>query len=186
MIEPSARAARCRTAVAPWLAAALALVFALSCPPVAKAQTPAELISSYRHEHGEGKVTIDPLLNRIAQEQAKAMAAKDVLDHDVLRPFSARVVSLGPRKSAENIAYGYDNFPKTLNQWSESFGHRRNLLMHDASRVGIASARNEKNGKTYWAMVIAAPEPKRVASAKGKKTAEARPCRLMLNDLCLQ
>ena len=37
---------------------------------------------------------IDPTLNRIAHEQAAAMAAKDVLDHGVLGPFSSRVVPL--------------------------------------------------------------------------------------------
>jgi uncharacterized protein YkwD len=169
--------------MARWPAALAAVLFAF-CPLTARAETPAELISSFRHQHGEGKVTIDPVLNRIAQEQANAMAARDVLDHDALRPFSTRVSQLGPRKTAENIAYGYDTFPKTLDQWTESFGHRRNLLMHEASRVGIASAKSQKTGRTYWAMVIAAPEPKREASAKGAD-AKTKPCRLMLNDMCL-
>ena len=162
-----------------WLAVAAGILFAFS-PFTAQAATPAELISSFRLQHGEAKVAIDPVLNRIAQEQAKAMAARDVLDHDALRPFRARVAQLGS-KSAENIAYGYDTFPKTLDQWIGSYGHRSNLLMHDASRVGIASAKSQKTGRTYWAMVIASPQPKRIKHGKGKKES----CRLMLNDLCL-
>jgi uncharacterized protein YkwD len=148
------------------------------------AASPAELISNFRLQHGEGKVTIDPVLNRIAQEQAQAMAARDVMDHAVLRPFSDRVANLNSERAAENLAYGDDTFRKALDQWIGSYGHRSNLLMHDATRVGIASAKSSKSGDTYWAMVIAGPEPERGGSAKGAGGKE-KPCRLMLNDLCL-
>ena len=67
-------------------------------------------------------MTLDPTLNRIAHDQAAAMAAKDVLDHDVLGRFSSRVAPSGSGRAAENIAYGYDSFPKTLNQWIELSG----------------------------------------------------------------
>src|ERR1700744_4815258 len=160
------------------LAASLGMLLAIGLPLSAQAATPAEMISGYRLAHGEGKVKTDTALYRIAEEQAKAMAARDELDHSVLRPFSARVTQLGPVKSAENIAYGYDNFPKTLDQWIDSSGHRYNLLMHGASRVGIASARSAKSGRTYWAMVIAAPEPKQEKRGKGGKE---KPCRIMIN-----
>ena len=139
----------------------------------AQAATPAELISGFRHQHGEGKVTTDAALNHIAQEQAQAMAARDVLDHDALRPFSARVTQLGSVRSAENIAYGYDTFPKTLDQWIGSSGHRTNLLMHGASRVGIASAKSSKSGRTYWAMEIDG-DYERHERASGKRTPEAK------------
>ena len=164
------------------LAASLTMLLAVCGVSSAQAATPAEMISGYRTAHGEGKVTTDAALYRIAEEQAKAMAAKDELDHSVLRPFSARVTQLGAVKSAENIAYGYDTFPKTLGQWIDSSGHRYNLLMHGASRVGIASARSAKSGRTYWAMVIAAPEPKR---EKRGKDGKEKPCRIMINDTCL-
>ena len=165
------------------LAAAVVFLFVAFDPLTAHAQSAAELISGYRLKHGEGKVSTDAALNRIAQEQAQAMATRDVLDHNALRPFSTRVVQLGSIRSAENIAYGYDTFPKTLDQWIDSSGHRYNLLMHGASRVGIASARS-KSGKTYWAMVIAMPEPKREKIGKGKG-GKAKSCEIMLNDTCL-
>jgi uncharacterized protein YkwD len=142
------------------------------------------LISSFRLAHGEGKVTIDPVLNRIAQEQAKAMAARDEMGHAVLRPFSDRVAHLNSERAAENLATGDDTFSKALDQWIGSSGHRQNLLMHDATRVGIASARSPKSGEIYWAMVITGPEPERRGSAKGRDGKE-KACRLMLNDLCL-
>jgi uncharacterized protein YkwD len=142
----------------------------------------AEAISSYRLKHGEGRVTMDSALNRIAHEQAVAMASEDVLDHAVLRPLSSRVGTYAYEEIAENIAYGHDDFPQTLDQWIDSPGHQRNLLLHDATKIGIASAKSAKTGRTYWAMVIAISMPpvKRTASRHGEK-----PCRLQLLDQCL-
>ena len=119
------------------------------------------------------------------------MAAKDVLDHAVAGSFSSRVSSLGPRHTAENIAYGYDSFTKTLDQWINSSGHRQNLLMKGASRVGVASAKSSTTGRTYWALVIAGDydQPKRAASkatSKVKSRGRApQPCRLSIMGLCL-
>ena len=45
------------------------------------AEPPAELISSFRLKHGEVRVVRDATLDRIALEQARAMAAKDNLSH---------------------------------------------------------------------------------------------------------
>jgi uncharacterized protein YkwD len=142
----------------------------------------AEAISRYRLKHGEGRVTTDPALNRIAHEQALAMASKDVLDHAVLRPLSSRVGTYVYEEIAENIAYGHDDFPQTLSQWIDSPGHQRNLLLHDATKVGVASAKSTKTGQTYWAMVIAIglPPAKRKASRHREE-----PCRLQLLDQCL-
>jgi uncharacterized protein YkwD len=148
----------------------------------AEAASPAELISSFRHQHGEGKVRIDAVLNRIAQEQAKAMAARDVMDHAALRPFSDRVANLDAERAAENLAVD-GTFAKALAQWIGSYGHRRNLLMHEGTRVGIASAKS-KSGETYWAMEIAGPKPERIEHGK-RAAGKTGSCRLMLNDLCL-
>jgi Cysteine-rich secretory protein family len=178
--------ARCRFqrgSFARWRAALALALFAFAFPLAAKAASPAEMISSFRHQHGEGKVTTDPALNRIAQEQAGAMAARDRMDHAVAKPFADRVANLNAERAAENLAQGDATFAKALDQWIGSYGHRSNLLMHEGTRVGIASARS-KSGEIYWAMVIAGPEPERRGSAKGAKGKE-KPCRLMLNDTCL-
>lgn len=153
------------------------------------------MISNFRLEHGEGRVTLDATLNRIAHEQAVAMASKDVLDHGVLGSFSSRVAASKAERAAENIAYGYDNFPKTLGQWIDSPEHRKNLLMHGASKVGIASARSATTRRTYWAMEIAGgyerpPTPLRQAKlarpAKPEPTRHTeRSCHIKLMALCL-
>ena len=159
-------------------------------PSVALSASPTELISNFRVSQGLGRVTKDSTLNRIAQEQAIAMAARDVLDHDVIGSFSSRIASSPSGRAAENIAYGYDSFTKTLDQWIHSSGHRRNLLMQGASRVGVASAKSSKTGRTYWAMVIAGSydQPRRAAAkaaAKAKSRDRAQPCRMSFLGLCL-
>src|SRR3989440_9508277 len=134
--------------------------------PRMAAEAPAELISSYRLKHGEVRVVRDATLDRIALEQARAMAAKNDLSHEVLGTFTRRIAPARAGRAAENIAYGYESFEKTLGQWIDSSGHRKNLLLHNASRVGIASARDASGKRTYWAMVIAGDyEPK----SKGRR-----------------
>jgi hypothetical protein len=175
------------------LSLGLALLFCGSAIAQEAPATPAAMISHFRAEHGEGRVTLDPALNRIAQQQATAMASKDALDHDVLGPFNSRVASAGAGRAAENIAYGYDSFVKTLGQWINSSGHRKNLLMHGATKVGIAHAESATTHRTYWAMEIAggyerAPSTmtKRVASLREKpKPRIAQACRLKILGLCL-
>ena len=158
--------------------------FAQSAPAA-----PAEMISNYRLQHGEGRVTPDSTLRRIAREQAAAMASKDVLDHGVIGSFSSRVASSKSERAAENIAFGYDGFPKTLDQWIDSPQHRRNLLMHGASRVGVASAKSPTSQRTYWAMVIAGGyERSRSRSPSAKRTTSRhaeQACRIKLLGLCL-
>jgi len=162
------------------------LLLGLRDGAVAQSATPAELISSFRLQHGEGKVRADPTLDRIAHEQAAAMAARDVLDHGVLGTFSSRAAPAGSRRTAENIAFGYDSFPKTLDQWIASSGHRSNLLMHGATRVGVASAKSSKTGRTYWAMVIAEDRLKQINQEAAKRTNEPdQDCQIQLVSLCL-
>ena len=137
--------------------------------PVVAAESPAELISGFRLKHGEVRVAPDATLDRIALEQARAMASKNDLSHEVLSPFARRIAPAHAGRAAENIAYGYESFEKTLGQWIDSSGHRKNLLLHDASRVGVASAKDASGKRTYWAMVIAGDfEPK----PKGKRGKE--------------
>jgi uncharacterized protein YkwD len=159
--------------------------------------SPAEAISEFRLKHGQGRVVMDATLNRIALEQAQAMAAKDKLDHEVLGAFGGRVAPSRAGRAAENIAYGYESFEKTLDQWIASSEHRKNLLLPNASRVGVASARSATSRRTYWAMEIAGDyEPPRTTVAKrapvaverkvhaAKEKTPAQPCRFKLIGLC--
>jgi uncharacterized protein YkwD len=181
----------------------LALCFAAPALSRTAAADPAQLISDFRLKHREKRVTLDAALTRIAHDQAQAMAAKDQLDHDVLGQFNKRVSPAGAGRAAENIAYGYDSFPKTLDQWINSSGHRKNLLLAGATRVGVASVKSAKTGRMYWAMVIAgdyerpktpksppagspktSPKESKQANTAKPKSRGAEACRLKILSLC--
>ena len=104
------------------------------------------------------------------------MAAKDNLSHEVLGSFTGRVAPAGAGAPAcgtrrrEHCLRATQSFKKTLGQWIGSSGHRKNLPLHNASRVGIASAKDASGKRTYWAVVIAGDyEPK---PGKGKRDKE--------------
>jgi hypothetical protein len=150
------------------VSASIAGFLLLLSASAAAAESPAELISTYRLKHGEVRVTRDATLDRIAMEQARAMAAKEHLSHDALGPFSRRMAPSGAGRAAENIAYGYESFEKTLGQWIDSSEHRKNLLLRNATRVGIASAKDASGKRTYWAMEIAGDYEPKPGRGKGK------------------
>jgi Cysteine-rich secretory protein family len=145
-------------------------VLTLSAHPAFAESSPAEMISNFRLTHGEVRVTSDATLNRIALEQARAMATKENLSHEVLGSFTSRIAPSRAGRAAENIAYGYDTFDKTLTQWINSTEHRKNLLLPKATRIGVASAKDANGRRTYWAMEIAGDyEPPRTKGKKGKE-----------------
>ena len=152
----------------------VAAVFLLLTAPAVAGESPAELISDFRLMHGEATVVRDDTLDRIALEQARAMAAKNELSHETLGPFSSRIAPARVGRAAENIAYGHDGFKQTLSQWIGSSGHRKNLLLHNASRVGIASAKDASGKRTYWTMVIAGDYEARPPGKRRKEHPIAR------------
>jgi hypothetical protein len=117
---------------------------------------PAESISAFRQAHGLSAVKIDSSLMRLAREQAEAMAAASKMDHDVHGSLMSRMSGYPTARAAENIARGNTTFSATLEQWKNSSGHRANLLMRDASRIGIASAGSGSD--TYWSLILAAAQ----------------------------
>jgi uncharacterized protein YkwD len=133
--------------------AALGLVLGISVPAVASDY--ASQISAYRRAHGLPAVRIDSRLNAVALRQAQAMASSGTISHSAGGSFSSRVAPLRKSRAAENIAAGFLNFSETLKQWEESAGHRENLLMAGARKVGVASVANAKSPyRMFWAMVI--------------------------------
>jgi uncharacterized protein YkwD len=133
--------------------AAVGLVLGFSAP--AFASDYASQISAYRRAHGMSAVRADIKLNAVALRQAQAMAASGSISHSAAGSFSSRVAPLRKSRAAENIAAGFLTFAETLKQWKESAGHRANLLMPGAKKVGVASVANAKSPyRMFWAMVI--------------------------------
>ena len=133
----------------------LALCFSLTFAVTATAADYAGAISAYRRAHKLPAVKLDSRLSAIALKQARAMAATGTVSHSAGGNFAARVASLRKSRAAENIGAGYLSFSEMLKQWEESSGHRGNLLMAGARRVGVASVGNPKSPyRKFWAMVI--------------------------------
>jgi uncharacterized protein YkwD len=125
------------------------------------AKMAASMISGYRANNGLPAVTIDPKLMQMAEEQARAMAARDKLDHSVSREFSDRLRAKGYNASAaaENISAGYHTLAEAFSGWRDSPPHRKNMLLGGATKIGIAAVQAPKSKfKVYWALIIAAPD----------------------------
>jgi uncharacterized protein YkwD len=133
----------------------LALAFSLSFIVTAAAADYAGAISAYRRAHGLPAVKSDARLAAVALSQARAMAASGSVSHSAGGNFATRVAGLRKSRAAENIGAGYLTFAEMLKQWEDSRGHRENLLMAGARRVGVASVDNPKSPyRKFWAMVI--------------------------------
>ena len=113
------------------------------------------LLNNYRASQGLGRVQLDPALNAMAQRQSNAMLAAKTMSHDIAGGFSSRISQSGISApyAAENIGYGYDSAGSIFEGWRQSSGHNANMLLAQATRVGVAVARD--SGGVYWTMVLA-------------------------------
>jgi uncharacterized protein YkwD len=133
----------------------LALCFCLGFAATAHAADYAGAISAYRRTHGMRAVKLDARLNAVALKQAQAMAKTGAVSHSAGGSFFTRVTPLKKSRAAENIGAGFLTFTEMMKQWENSAGHRENLLMPGARRVGVASVDNPKSPyRKFWAMVI--------------------------------
>jgi uncharacterized protein YkwD len=124
----------------------------------------ASMISGYRQNNGLTTVEIDPVLMKLASEQARAMAARDKLDHNVGRDFKSRVGGSGfdAKVAVENISAGYHTLAEAFSGWRDSPPHRANMLKSGVSRMGIAAvyAPGSKY-KVFWTLILAAPDDRK-------------------------
>src|ERR1043166_165527 len=128
------------------------------------AATAASMISGYRTNNGLSAVTVDPTLMKLAAAQARARAARDKLDHNVIRDFGDRLRGSGydARAGVENIGAGYHTLAEAFSGWRDSPPHRKNMLMPGATQMGIAAAYSPRSKyKVFWALILAAPDAKR-------------------------
>ena len=123
----------------------------------------ASMISGYRGNNGLPLVTVDAELMRMAAEQARAMAARDRMDHDIGRPFQERIKNspFAGSVAVENISAGYHTLAEAFSGWRDSPPHRANMLNPGVTRLGIAAAYapNSKY-KVFWALILAGPARK--------------------------
>ncbi|MET0633727.1 MAG: CAP domain-containing protein [Xanthobacteraceae bacterium] len=128
------------------------------------AATAASMISGYRSNNGLTPVTVDPELMKLADAQARAMASRDKLDHNVIRGFNERLRAQGyqAKTAVENISAGYHTLAEAFSGWRDSPPHRANMLLNGATRMGIAAVYAPKSKyKVFWALILAAPDERR-------------------------
>jgi uncharacterized protein YkwD len=127
------------------------------------------LLTAYRASHGLGPVRLDPALMAMAQRQADAMVAANEMSHTVAGSFSSRIEAAGVDtiRAGENIGGGYYSTDSAFAGWRNSSEHNANLLMPQATRFGVAIAKDARTAlRVYWAMEVAAePERPRGAAA---------------------
>jgi uncharacterized protein YkwD len=133
---------------------------------------PAEaqrIFNAYRARNGLGPVRLDPALTAMAQRQADAMARQNSLSHGVAGSFASRVHAAGldAGRSAENLGGGYESVAEAFEGWQRSSGHDANLKLREATRFGIALAKDPRTRyRAWWALVVAGePEPRREIDA---------------------
>jgi uncharacterized protein YkwD len=129
--------------------ALLALTLA-GCGTLSVLGTPetATSLNGFRASHGLSQLSTDGKLTAVASEQSADMARRESLDHDGF------MTSRGPRGArAENVAYGCRDPACVIQQWVNSSGHRKNMLIPSLTRYGLASA-TSASGKTYWTLLV--------------------------------
>jgi uncharacterized protein YkwD len=124
----------------------------------------ASMVSGYRANNGLPAVTLDPELMRLARAQAEVMARRDKLDHTAGKPFIVRLKASGydAKTAAENIGAGYHTLAEAFSGWRDSPPHRANMLLKDATRIGIAAVYTPASKyKVYWALILAQPDDRK-------------------------
>jgi uncharacterized protein YkwD len=125
------------------------------------ADAAASMISGYRQNNGLSTVALDPTLMRLAGEQARAMAARDKLDHNAKAEFAPRMKASGfdAKLAVENVSAGYHTLAEAFSGWRDSPPHRANMLKSGVTHMGIAAvyAPGSKY-KVFWTLILAAPD----------------------------
>jgi uncharacterized protein YkwD len=125
-------------------------------------ETARGLINKYRQAKGLKPLKLNPELTAAAKAHSRDLAKWDRISHygsDGSNPWD-RVKRTGfrARLAAENVGTGQVDFKEVLRGWEESPGHNKNLLLPDATHMGIALVQDPKTEfKSFWTLVIGTP-----------------------------
>ncbi len=119
-------------------------------------------VNRFRRDRGRREVTSDPRLDMAAQRHANDMLRRAYYSHRSPEGHTAkqrvRFAGYGEfRVVGENIAKGLFTPEEVVRRWLDSYGHRRNMLLHDATHMGLGVAFGENpNGfEVLWVQVFA-------------------------------
>lgn len=121
-----------------------------------------DLVNQYRRDKGLKPLNLNAELTAAAKSHSRDLAKWDRISHygsDGSNPWD-RVKRTGykARLAAENVGTGQVDFQEVMRGWKESPGHNKNLLLSDATHMGIALVQDPKTEfKSFWTLVIGSP-----------------------------
>jgi uncharacterized protein YkwD len=110
-------------------------------------------INAVRAANGAPAWSYSPQLETAARSQARLMASKNTMSHDLGVTLRERVTNAGYIGAVgENVGKGYADLQGVIGGWMGSAGHRATLLSSKFTEFGLATA-TASGGKRYWAMI---------------------------------
>jgi uncharacterized protein YkwD len=116
-------------------------------------------INAYRQSKGLKPLKLNPALTDAAKAHSRDLAKWDRISHygsDGSNPWD-RVKRTGynAKLAAENVGTGQVSFDEVMKGWQDSAGHNKNLLLADATEMGIALVQDPKTEfKTFWTLIV--------------------------------
>ena len=126
------------------------------------AEKARELVNAYRKANGLKPLKLSTALTEAAKNHSRDLAKWDRISHygsDGSNPWD-RVKRAGynAKLAAENVGTGQVTIDEVMKGWQTSPGHNKNLLLSDASDMGIALVQDNKTEfKTFWTLVVGSP-----------------------------
>ena len=137
--------------------------------PIATIRTPRSIPRrratssiSIASDKGLKPLKLNAELTEAAKAHSRDLAKWDRISHygsDGSNPWD-RVKRTGfkARLAAENVGTGQVDFDEVMRGWKESPGHNKNLLLGDATHMGIALVQDPRTEfKSFWTLVIGSP-----------------------------
>ncbi len=121
-----------------------------------------KMINAYRKTRGLRPLVLSPLLTQAARAHAQDLSKWDRISHygsDGANPWErVRRTGYKARLAAENVGTGQTTLEEVFRGWQKSPSHDKNLLMPDATQMGIALVHAPKTEfKTFWVLVVGRP-----------------------------
>lgn len=121
-----------------------------------------DVINQYRRDNKLKPLKLNAELTEAAKAHSRDLSKWDRISHygsDGSNPWD-RVKRTGykARLAAENVGTGQIDFNEVMRGWKDSPGHNKNLLLKDATEMGLALVQDSKTEfKSFWTLVLAAP-----------------------------
>jgi uncharacterized protein YkwD len=121
-----------------------------------------DIINQYRRDNKLKPLKLNAELTEAAKGHSRDLSKWDRISHygsDGSNPWD-RVKRTGykARLAAENVGTGQVDFEEVMRGWKASPGHNKNLLLPDATEMGLALVQDPKSEfKSFWTLVLAAP-----------------------------